>query len=225
MAQSGAINQESKEVLQEERYLWMARAFSVISLLALIANILMLFALSGLTPLVRIQPFYLQTQSKERQVVSVIRPSLQEFDEKLIQESLVREYLLARYGIGSDLAELEKRWGPDGIIRSMSSASVYQEFYANESSKLLDLARIEGLTRDVKILRVNILEDNPSGRSAWRAEIEVTDMSQKVSDSSSNKYDINMEVMYTPTRKMSWAQRLINPLGFTVTQFGRKYSK
>ena len=60
----------SKEVLQEERYLWMARAFALVALLALIANFLMLIALSGLTPLIRVQPFYLQSQAKEHQVIS-----------------------------------------------------------------------------------------------------------------------------------------------------------
>ena len=100
----------SQEMLQEERYLWMARAFSLVALLAFIANITMMVALSGLNPLVRVQPFYIQTQDKEHQVVSIVRPSKEELNSQVLQQSLVRQYLLARYGIGSDIQEVAQRW-------------------------------------------------------------------------------------------------------------------
>ena len=216
----------AQEVLQEERYLWMARAFALIGVLAFVANLLMLIALSGLTPLMRVQPFYLQTQSKDRQVISIIRPNPEELDSDILQEAMVREYLLARFGIGADTAELERRWGIDGSIFAMSEASVYKDFHEKESTKMLEQARSDGLTRDVNIKWVNRKERLSNGASVWVAEIELIDMSQKIGDRYVSKWTITMEVMFQPSRKkMEWAQRLKNPLGFVVTKFGRVLSK
>ncbi len=214
-----------KEMLQEERYLWMARAFSLVALLALIANFLMLIALSGLMPLMRVQPFYLQSQSKDRQVISIVRPNPEELDSDLLQESLVREYLLARFGIGADIAELNRRWGSDGIIYSMSETSVYKDFTDKEYLEMLKMAENDGLTRDVKILSANRLR-HLADSDVWVAEIELIDMSQKVSDRYVSRWTVKMEVTFQASgRQMDWSQRLKNPLGFMVINFGRVPSK
>ena len=216
------IQSSSQEILQEERYLWMARAFSLVALLSFVANILMLFALSGLNPLVRVQPFYLQAQAKEEQVVSIVRPPKSELDSDVLQDSLVREYLLARFGISSDTKELERRWGIDGPVFAMSAPSVYKTFF-DESEKLLKRANDEGLTRDVKINVVAHKESYPDGVNVWVAEIETISMSQNVSNSISDKWKITMEVVFqSPSKNIEWSQRLRNPLGFTVTRFGRE---
>ena len=49
----------SQEVLKTERYLWIARAFSAVAVLAFVANVILFAAIGSLYPLVRIQPFYL----------------------------------------------------------------------------------------------------------------------------------------------------------------------
>ena len=78
----------AQETLQEERYLWMARSFSLVALLAFIANLLLLIALFGLVPLVRVQPYYIQTQDKNQQVVFVARPPKEELKSKILKEAL-----------------------------------------------------------------------------------------------------------------------------------------
>ena len=224
MAQQKENEQLSaQEALQEERYLWMARAFSLVALLAFVADILMLIALSGLNPLVRVQPFYIQAQSKEHQVISIVRPSKEELSDSVLQESLVREYLLARFGVSSDIKEMEERWGIDGPVFAMSVPSVFQDFDAIEARKTLRQAQEEGLTRDVKIGVVNRQEFYPDGTSVWVAEMETVDMSQKISDKFPLKWKIKMEVTFRPDGKnREWSQRLKNPLGFKVTKFGRE---
>ena len=213
-----------QETLQEERYLWMSRAFSLVALLAFIANILMLVAISGLTPLLRVQPFYLQTQDKDHQVISIIRPDFSSMEQKdfdLLQEALVREYLLARFGIGADVKDVDRRWGIDGIIFAMSETSVYKTFQDTESEPMLKQATLDGLTRDVHIKWVNRKERFANG-GVWVAEIELVDMSQKIANTYTSKWKITMEVGFQPVRrKMDWAQRLKNPLGFVVKKFGR----
>ena len=212
----------TQETLQEERYLWMARAFALVSLLALIANLLMIVALSGLTPLIRVQPFYIQVQDKDKQVISIEQVSPEELESIVLKESLVREYLLARFGIGSDVDEVERRWGVEGTVVGMSDESVYREFWEKESVEMLKMARIDGLTRDVNILYVNEESTDQGAGSRWVAEIELIDRSQRISSSFSSRWAIEMVIRFDPTgRKIPWSQRLKNPLGFRVTHFGR----
>ncbi|MGN0919156.1 MAG: VirB8/TrbF family protein [Alphaproteobacteria bacterium] len=215
----------AKEALQEERYLWMARAFSLVALLALVANFLMLIALSGLMPLMRVQPFYLQSQSKDRQVISIQRPSPEELDSDILQEALVREYLLARFGIGADLSEVTRRWGIDGVVHEMSNESVFSDFNNKEAEPMLKQAGDDSLTRNVKILSVNRAERRQNS-DVWVAEIELTDMSQKSKDFRVSLWSVEMIVSFQNLgRQMDWSQRLKNPLGFKVIGFGRKPSK
>ena len=220
-----------KEALQEERYLWMARAFSLVALLAFVADILMLIALSGLTPLMRVKPFYFHTQDKDQQVILVGEldvSSMKEEDLKTLQESLIREYLLARYGISSDYAEVEKRWGIDGIVYAMSEYSVFDTFFRKEASPLLEKAKGDGMTRDVRINWVNRRDKYSNGVSIWQAQIETIDMGQRTKKAEQiiSKWDIKLEVSFQPSRrKMEWSQRLQNPLGFTVINFERVPSK
>ena len=121
----GVESQTTKEMLQEERYLWMARAFVVMLVLAVICDIILLIALGSVTPVMRIQPFYIEMQNKEDQVISVNRPSEEILNSDALQQSLVREYLLARFGVGADVDELKRRWGPEGIVARMSNQSVF----------------------------------------------------------------------------------------------------
>ena len=211
--------EKTTETLKEERYIWMARSFSLVAFLALLANIFMIVALSGLTPLVRVQPFYLITQSKEQQVVSVERFS--SLKTKDLQQSLIREYILARYGISSDKSEVENRWGVSGLVFAMSTDPVYQDFTLNESEALLKRMDEEGLTRNVKIKSVVPSRPRSDGRYIWKVEMDTIDMSQKAGDKFTQSWTVSLAVDFLPTQSMNWDKRLTNPLGFVVTSFGR----
>ena len=66
----------AREVLQEERYLWMSRAFVVMVVLAAICNIILLIALANVTPVMRVQPFYLEIQDKNQQIINIMQKYL-----------------------------------------------------------------------------------------------------------------------------------------------------
>ena len=215
--------QTTQETLQEERYLWMARCFSLVALLTFIANFLLIIALFGLVPLVRVQPYYIQTQDKDQQVVFVDRPPKEELRSKILKESLIRKYLIARYAIGSNIQEVQERWGSEGMIHNMSVQSVYQEFFEKESIDYLRRAETEGLTRDVKINYVNEeVSETAEGVSKWVAEIELRERNQTISTEDITTWYVELLIQFQPNRKkITWAQRLRNPLGFQVTAFSR----
>ena len=105
----------------------------------------------------------------------------------------------------------------------MSETSVYKDFNEKELVAMTAQARSDGLTRDVRINKVNRIR-RLANSDVWRAEIELIDMSQKIGEQHITKWEVTMEVLFQPARKkMEWSQRLKNPLGFVVTKFGRKF--
>ena len=59
-------NDISEEAVKERSYLWMARVFGLVCVVTLIADLILLSAIDSLRPLVRVQPFYIWTQDKDR---------------------------------------------------------------------------------------------------------------------------------------------------------------
>ena len=214
----------SREILQEERYLWMARAFVVMMVLAVICDVILLIALANVTPVLRVQPFFLEIQDKNQQIVSVVRPSVETLNSDVLKESLVRQYVLARFGVGSDLAELEERWGPKGPVYWMSDQPIYDEFVQKESVPAQNLAHKDNFVRNVRILRVNKTRDGgPGGSDEWQVELEFQDSDRSSSKPVVSYYRADLATAFRPTRARSnleWADRLKNPLGFIVLDFG-----
>ncbi len=209
----------SEEAMKERHYLWMARTFALVAVVSAMATVILVVALTSLLPVLRVQPFYLSTLNKNQQIINVTRPNYGQLDMIKLTESFVRQYLTARLSIGSNIAELERRWGLDGIVNWMSSETVFQEF-ATLANSILAQVKKEGLTRSVKILVVSPFRQQ-QGASVWRAEVEFTDMRTGDSAPQRSKWIVTMEVGFRPNRPgLKWEQRLNNPLGFTVTKFG-----
>lgn len=215
-------SRNAREILQEERYLWMARAFVVMLVLAIICDIVLLIALANVTPVLRVQPFYLEIQNKDQQTISVIAPKPETLNSDTLKESLVRQYVLSRYGVGSDLAELEQRWGLDGPVYWLSDQLVYDEFTAKEADKLRPLAHRDSFVRNARILNVKKTQSGgPYGPDEWAVDVEFSDTNRASTSEVKSVFHINMATAFRPTRKgLSWADRLKNPLGFVVLDFG-----
>lgn len=212
----------SEEAMKERRYLWMARAFALVAVVSFLANMLLLIALFSLVPLTRVQPFYLSTQDKDEQIIEVVRPSTLSVDQAVLSESFIRQYLLARFTVGTNIPALENTWGIDGIISWESAPSVFQEF-TKTSTALIRQAKEEGFTRNIRILTVIQSQTNPDGSEVWQSEIELSDMKRGAAEPEVSRWRITMNIAFLPAREgMRWSQRLKNPLGFTVQNFGIK---
>lgn len=212
----------SEEAMKERRYLWMARAFALVAVVSFLANVLLLMALFSLVPLTRVQPFYLSTQDKDQQIIEVRRPKTLNIDKSVLGESFIRQYLLARLTVGTNIPTLENTWGIDGIVAWESAPSVFQEF-TKTSVPLIDQAKREGFTRHVRILTVFQVGTEPDGSEIWQADIEFNDMKRGATEPELSKWRVTMRIEFLPARQgLRWSQRLKNPLGFTVQNFGIK---
>lgn len=214
-----SLDENSVEALRERRYLWMARSYMVMAVVAFVTLVMMVMALNGLMPLTRVQPFYLYTQDKNDQVLYVRRPAAGSLDLDMVADSLIRQYLLLRLSVPADAHMLEEIWGVDGDISWKSAPTVFKEFQPL-ANILIQQARQEGLVRDVELLSVSKFRSEPDG-DVWRAEVKMTDMKKGSVEPTSKKWVVNLKVNFYPNREgLKWAQRLKNPLGFLVTKYG-----
>ncbi len=208
-----------RQVLQEDRYLWMARAFVVMFVLAIVCDLILLIALSNVVPVLRVQPFYVEAQNKDQQVIFVTPARKETLDSNALKESFVREYILSRYGVDSDLMELEERWGIDGPVFWMSDQSVYDEFVEKEQRPLQSLARQDNLTRKVFITSLNKLPSEGQ-TEFWKVEFKIEE-SNRISDKPPTFWVAEVGTIFRPLQTgRPWKDRLKNPLGFTVVSFG-----
>lgn len=223
MVQENQKALSSQEQLKNERYLWIARAFSVMAVLSILANIFLLVAIGSLVPLVRVRPYFMTVLDKNQQVVEITPPRADQLNNQEILESLIRQYVLARYTITSDVSEVEERWGPKGIVSLMSSQGVYDAFMTGHYDKLMPNIKTEGLIANVKIESVQIQNENSSWwnvnfkwlrQNQTSVEPEVFDMSDQL--------EVRFDPLYNQANISTWQDRLKNPLGFRVLNYGTR---
>ena len=212
----------SAEARKERSYLWMARVFCLICVVTFITDLILLSALKSLLPLVRVQPFFIVTQDKNDQTIRIERPSRAILKSDVLQRSFVRQYILARLFIGTDVDELDRRWGTDGTVQWMSSETVFNVFNENYAAGLIQEARESGLTRDVTILNLR-RDPREDGQVVWIAEVRLKDMSRATPEPKITDLQVTMIINFGLFReKLTWKERLKNPLGFTVLDWGQK---
>ena len=203
----------------ENRYLWTARAFAIITAISLCCNIVLILAIMQVLPLYRVEPFLLTFQNKEEQVYNIQPIKGRMEDQKAITEVFVRQYVLLRSSFDRDVQEMEARWMPGGPVQEMSSSAVYTEFLEKTAKKALDLIRARSLQRNVRILTVNEL-----GRGLWQVEYETQDMYPDSPAPEVNYWTASLRIAYN-RKSVKYGERLKNPVGFTVVRYSLTYNK
>lgn len=198
--------------LEGRRYLWTARAFAIGMFLSLCVNVVLGFAIAGLSPLVRVEPMLLSFKDKSDQIVKVEPFSRDTKGFELMTEMLVRDYVLSRHEIVLDENEMKRRWGGSGMVAHRSDADEYRRFVAEMAPKYEEI-RQKRLVRTVTVHRVSRIAEG-----YWQVEFSTNDydsMGRKIAESI---WVASMTTTYVP-REINWEDRYLNPLGFIVTAY------
>lgn len=207
-------DQLSEENLRERRYLWTARAFAMIFVVGLITNIMMLMALSSLSPLLRIQPFELTFADKKTQVVEIAPMALSESTVNSVIASMLRQYVKVRHEIVADQDEMAYNWGSGGLVDLLSTDNVFNEFQRGRS-KILEDAVAARETRTVNFRSTSPLAD----KGYWMVDFDIIRRSPDRGKEEVVRNIATVQVVFQPTRVL-WEQRLKNPIGFKVAVYG-----
>ena len=200
----------------EKRYLWTARAFAVVTAISLCCNLILLLTIANILPLYRVEPYLLTLAGKDEQVYNIIPYSRDMEAKKSITETFIRQYVLLRTTLLSDVEEMEARWQNGGDLQKMSSPIVYQDFMSNTAPKLMKRMKEDGLTSNVSIITFNEISES-YGQVEYSADYYLpTSYTPK-----KLKYRASLRVQYVPQR-VSYKERLKNPVGFTVLSYTTK---
>ena len=203
----------------EKRYLWTARAFAIVTAISICCNLILLLTIANILPLYRVEPYLLTLANKEEQVYNIIPYSRDMEAQKSITETFVREYVLLRTTLLSDIDEMQARWQNGGDLQEMSSNIVYQDFIKNTGSKLMQRMKQDGLTSSVRILTVNEIGD-----ALWQVEYAVDYFLPSAYQPQTIKYRATLKIQYQ-RRRVQFKERLKNPVGFKVISYGTKQIK
>lgn len=187
------------------------RLYIMIIGITLTLNVIQAIAILQLLPLYRVVPYFVTFSDKAEQVVRVEPPTGNLSSLEILTESNIREYVTLRNTISNDPQRTIDIWG--GKIKIMSTSDVYNDFL-NETKPIYDSLMERKFTRSVKITAVL-----RTGQSSYQVEFEVTDRRSGEPLTSAKEEKIafiaNLRVANIP-QNISYQNRFLNPLGFTV---------
>lgn len=198
--------------LEGRRYLWIARAFAIGMFLSLCLNVVLGMAITGLAPLVRVEPMLLTFKDRSEQIVKIEPFQRGSSGFELMTEMLVRDYVLSRHEILLDENEMRRRWGGHGLVAYRSAPEEYSRFVA-ETAPRFEALRQARLVRTVTIHRVSKIADG-----YWQVAFSTEDQVDAVRKGGEERWVASLTVAYVP-REVTWEDRYMNPLGFIVTEY------
>ena len=199
--------------------------FRISSIVALIfVSLLVLLSLTGLemssrlqvTPQFFIDPRILGESSQRTTLYSLKDSSgRSESGQKIIDEMLVRYYLMMRYEQIPDLPEMAFRWGKDGVIYLLSTVDVYSDFARQIQSTV---ASLPDMVQTVEIKHLERIKTD-SGKDARRFSVDIV-LHEQYPDGHvvSKAKTVQIAFGYTRRRRL-FSKYLTNPYGFTISSF------
>ena len=200
----------------EKRYLWTARAFAVIFAVSSCCNFILIYVIFAIMPLYRVAPYLMSFSDKSEQIYTIV-PVQNIYDQKYLTEIFVREYVLLRNSFANDIDEMEKRWGPNSIIREYSSTGVYDKFYNEVAKPTIEKISQYNITRNIKIASVTEV-GGEQGEPWWQVEFRMEDMAPTLETPRVSVWLASIKIRFR-AKKVKFGERLKNPLGFTVLDY------
>ena len=200
----------------EKRYLWTARAFAVIFAISMCCNFILVYVIFAITPLYRVAPYLMSFADKGEQIYTIV-PVQNIYDQKYLTEIFVREYILLRNTFVNDIDEMETRWGPEGLLREMSSPGAYDKFYNEVAKPTIEKISQYNITRNIKIASVTEV-GGERGEPWWQVEFRMEDMAPSLETPRVSIWVASLKIKYR-AKKVKFGERLKNPLGFTVLDY------
>ncbi len=185
-----------------------------ISGVLLALNVVQAVAIMQLIPLYRVVPFFVTWSDKSDQVVRVEPPTGNLKSLAILEEANVREYVTMRNTITDDPQRTVYQWGT--IVRLMSSKPVYDQFLA-ETKPVYDSLKERRFTRSVSLKSVLKIQSG-----YWQVEFDVIDrrIGSGLTDGGDERRTFVAQLRaQNVEQSISYDNRFLNPLGFTVTAY------
>ena len=191
-----------------------ARWATVIAVTEAFALAAMAFAIAGLMPLQKVVPMIVGANTKGDEIVRLNPITIDAPSRDYVTEINLRQYVTARYRIGASASEQAMAWGANSPIQLMSSVDAYKAFEQIAQPEYARL-RTSGLVRNVHIDSVRKISE-----TIWQVEFTTTDQPEASAFGAAPQGDVHLWVtsfrVGYERKNITYEDRLINPLGFTV---------
>jgi len=211
--------------VDERRYLWMARAFSILAVASICANLALGFVILKMLSFNAVEPFFVDMNNKIDQEIYVTKVS-----DQLLQgnksrtdvatqlgERFIRQYIVARESFPDDSVQREKNWNDASFLKSYSSDSVYNEFRSSDFFKKT-VRSMDKRRRVVVIKSVEwVTKDNWRVEGLTRDIIEGENVTRTPVD-----FKLDIAVDFEKNTSLDYEEKKKNPLGLKVIKYLHK---
>lgn len=211
------------------------RAVTLVAVISGLMNVAQIMLLLTVFPLQKVVPFLVTFKSQESQVVQVEPLQADAQTLRYASEDNIRQYVTMRHKVTPDFSVMNEQWGPRSRIAAQTQVDAYNTFRKSADDQLKELVS-QNYSRDVQINNVTLL---PGG--TWQVSFTTVDHSSGQvlpapstggfggsvlgqqagivqGGESRQEWVATLRIAYQPKR-VSFNDRLLNPLGFTVTDY------
>lgn len=235
----GEVDINPSRTRSQERAL---RAVSLVAIVSAMMNIAMIMLMITLFPLQKVYPFLVTFKSQDNQVVSIEPMAMNAPGILYATEDSVRDYVVQRHSFVPIVATMNERWGPNSRLAARSSKELFAKFSEASKTELtqmmsagydrrIDINSVQRIGEDtwqVNFTTHDVLPGNAgtlTGNTAFGSQPSTSGIGTPgaptvpvVSQQNDQNWVATMRVTYAP-QNVTYDKRLLNPLGFTVTDY------
>lgn len=217
------------------------RNISIAMLVSGMVNIALIMLIITLFPLQKVYPYLVTFKNQDNQVVSIEPIAMDAPGVLYATEDNVRDYVTQRHSFIPIQATMDARWGADSRLAARTEPELYKKFAEASKTEMKDMMT-QGYSRQVSINSVTRISPD-----TWQVSFTTTDslggmggtltgdpkFGQDASTvgvpgnptavsiaqtETKQQWVASLRVNYEP-QKVTYDKRLVNPLGFTVTDY------
>ena len=213
---------ERAETARMSKFIWLARFFNVLCfVLVLTASVLSLSLIhmakeSEVNAVLVTSPMF----SENLAYFEPLHPDMPTMD--ILAEMFVRQYVTTRHNVWPHAREMRFAWGPRGVMGYMSAGNVYEAFWKKEVKKYIRDDDMESPPKTM--VDTDIKKIIKEGWNSWQIFFDTRTMDKTTSEPVIEHWIATIQFRYY-SANVVMASRLLNPLGFTVTQYNLAATK
>lgn len=182
--------------------------------------IIMIVTLSQMFPLERTQIFFLASEPKSDQVISIKNFNVDARDLATYKENFIKEYIIARNQIVPSYPVMRRKWRADAIgsVFVYSSPDIYADFMKTDMWNAIMIGRYEPLAFrcDVSFYKT---EPRRLGGAIEQYAVKLRYICADESTGQSEAKDFTIAISVAFQSNVNWNERLDNPLGLKVVGY------
>lgn len=207
------------EAFPERRYLWTARFLVIVTCLSICFNMMLSSIIYLILPSYHVQPELFVINHDLNKMELFERDEVPYYASELIAEQYLRDYIILRYTITEDYAELKERWSKNSILYWYSTDSVFRDFQEKDVKTADEQFKRLGLQRYVEIMWTKHLS-----LSMWMVEFKTYDITRDEPQPKVDVWRATVRIGYDSHMKFNRPEdRILNPFGFLIYSYTLSY--